>query len=93
MGNLKRTIAALCAIAAISINLSNASEAKMSNEALKYFQSAQNNESEKKYLDAIDDLSKAIEINSREAILYTKQGGLFVEVGDWQKALDAYKKH
>ena len=47
MGNLKRTIAALCAIAAISINLSNASEAKMSNEALKYFQSAQNNESEK----------------------------------------------
>ena len=91
MVKFKKTIAAVFTLFAFSMNVNNIIEAKMSDEALKYFQSAQNNESEKKYIDAINDLNKAIELDSKEAILYTKQGGLFVEIGDWQNALDAYK--
>ena len=90
MVEFKKVTTTLLALCAFSLNAHLVSQAKMSNEALKYFQSAQNNESEKRYFDAINDLSKAIELDSHEAILYTKQGGLFVEIGDWQNALAAF---
>lgn len=67
-------------------------DAKMSSESYKYFQNASTLEKQSDYLQAIDQLKKAIETSPDEAILFIKLGGLYSEIGDWQNALVAYKK-
>ena len=85
----RRLIVALSLMLAVQPLVSHA---KMSDDAYKLFQNANQLEKQNKYLEAVDQLKSALELSPDEAILYIKLGGMYSEIGDWNNALIAYKK-
>ena len=66
--------------------------ASLSPEANTLYQKACSLEYQEDYADAIQALLQAIQINPREAMLFTKLAGLYADTQDYDTALKAYKK-
>ena len=91
---MKRTFLRLLNVSFLTcaLALSLPVEAKMSETAHLHYESACKAENAQNYLQAIEQMKKAIEQSPDEALLYTKTAGFYSEIGDWQNALSMYKK-
>ena len=67
-------------------------QAFMSPEASMLYQQACTAEHEQDLKEAISKLEQAIAISGGDAMLYTKLAGIYSEIDEYDKALDAYNK-
>ena len=88
---MKKSLLTAAVILSLVTSTGTDAFAKMTPEAHKYYQSACTLENSQKYKQALDDLKKALELSGEDALIYTKMGGLFSELGEWENALDAYE--
>ena len=89
---MKKGYLGLAVLIGLSLSVSMVS-AKMTKEAHQYYQQASVCEYKQDMKGAITLIQKAIEVNNDDDVmLYTKLGGLFANVEQYQDAIAAYKK-
>ena len=89
---MKKSLIIAAIITSVLVSANSASFAKMTPEAHRYYQSACEYENNHKYRQALEELRKALSISGEDALLYTKIGGLYAEIGEWDKAIEAYEQ-
>ena len=89
---MKKGYLSLAILIGLTLSVSGVS-AKMTKEAHQYYQQASVCEYKQDMLGAIKLVQKAIEVNNDDDVmLYTKLGGLYSNVEQYQNAITAYKK-
>ena len=90
-GTIKKQLLTTVLISALAINVIPV-YAQMSPEASALYQEACSAEHQQDLKEAIAKLEQAIAISGGDAMLYTKLAGIYSEIDNYDKALEAYNK-
>ena len=64
----------------------------MTPEANQYYRQACGLADAEKFVEAAENLNKAIQLSPDDALLHTKLAGMYSELGQWNDAVESYKK-